>query len=181
MAGAWGGGVVFAVAVVSAIGVSSCPIIVAVAATSIATVVATVVVFVVVAASVAIVVATASIAIVVAVDHPRAKDVQARVLGEDMPGYVADVGARASTTAGRKERKQRAEARALLDVAIAMEKITYPPQHPATCPLQTARDIVVVSVLRRGSSRRGSWMGSGQQWALGGALDVESQFIISLV
>lgn len=36
-----------------------------------------------------------------------------------MPGYVEDVGPRAATTEGRKQRKFRAEARALLDVASA--------------------------------------------------------------
>lgn len=42
---------------------------------------------------------------------------RAQVFGEDMPGYVEDVGPRAATTQGRKERKWRAEARSLLDVA----------------------------------------------------------------
>ena len=47
----------------------------------------------------------------------QAKDWQAQIFGEDMPGYVADVGARASQTAGRQGRKQRAGARALFDLA----------------------------------------------------------------
>lgn len=40
---------------------------------------------------------------------------RAQVFGEDMPGYVEDP--RPATTEGRKERKWRAEARSLLDVA----------------------------------------------------------------
>lgn len=42
---------------------------------------------------------------------------KAQVFGEDMPGYEEDVGPRAATTEGRKERKWRAEARSLLEVA----------------------------------------------------------------
>ena len=46
---------------------------------------------------------------------------QAQIFGEDMPGYEADVGARASTTAGRKERKRREEARGLIDMCAELK------------------------------------------------------------
>lgn len=51
---------------------------------------------------------------------------KAQVFGEDMPGYVEDVGPRAATTEGRKQRKARAEARALLDIAAGGEEQEYP-------------------------------------------------------
>ena len=39
---------------------------------------------------------------------------------------MADVGPRAASTEGRKQRKARAEARALLDIAAEGEEIEYP-------------------------------------------------------
>jgi len=41
---------------------------------------------------------------------------QAKTYGEEMPGYLEDVGVRASTTEGRKQRKLRAESRMLMDI-----------------------------------------------------------------
>ena len=53
-----------------------------------------------------------------------------------MPGYVVDVGARASTSAGRRERKRREEARALIDMCKGLKDqpedqgdATFYPEH----------------------------------------------------
>ena len=56
------------------------------------------------------------------------KDWQAQVHSEEMPNYEVDVGARASTAEGRKQRKARAEMRALVDIAanLAGVKPEYP-------------------------------------------------------
>ena len=43
-----------------------------------------------------------------------------------MPGYEEDVGPRAATTEGRKQRKLRADGRALLDMVAGGEEQEYP-------------------------------------------------------
>ena len=42
----------------------------------------------------------------------KSEDAEAQVLGDQMPGYVADVGPRASSTLGRQERRLRNQTRA---------------------------------------------------------------------
>ena len=75
---------------------------------------------------------------------------QAQIFRENMPGYVADVGATASQTVQRKERKARAEARALLDLVGHRYGITH--RHPQKIPSN-------VSLIHRKNSARALGVG----------------------